>query len=298
MRRTLIYTAFMTILLLSGYNRIAQASSQVGLAWETRNDQFVLDTVTARYRVTERWAFRADYNWESRDLAAGVLYQPQPLKRLAPYIGVGLRDITGTHGTGYTAIQKTEIISGFEYDLNRFVSWFSVAMEARVVPDSLVSRAAERDNPFRPILTVSVNYRLPGGNTVPGREPGPVSESDLNLLARLITAEAGSEPYEGQVAVGAVVLNRIRSGRFPTTVREVIYQPGQFSSLPKLDRIEPSEVSLSAAREALRGVDPSRGAIFFYNPATCSPAGIRFFTSGELRVTTRIGNHVFLTYIE
>ena len=286
--------------LLGGYYRIAQAASQIGIIWETRNDQILMDTVTARYWAAEQWAFRADYNWEGRDLAGSVIYKPQPLKRLSPYIGVGLRDLTATHGAEYTALQKTEILSGFEYDLSQFASGFSGAIEARVVPDSLVSRAAVRDNPFGPILTISINYRIPGGNTVPGQEPGrgTITDSDINLLARLITAEAGSEPYEGQVAVGAVVLNRIRSGRFPATVREVVYQPAQFRSLPKLDRIEPSEASLSAAQEALRGVDPSRGALFFYNPVTCSPAGIRFFTSGELRVTVRIGNHTFLTYIE
>ncbi|QIA26449.1 cell wall hydrolase [Thermaerobacter sp. PB12/4term] len=91
---------------------------------------------------------------------------------------------------------------------------------------------------------------------------------ELRLLAQMIEAEAGAEPYEGKVAVGAVILNRVRSPLFPDTVEEVIFQPWQFE--PILNGWfwrEPSAASWRAARDAARGVDPTGGALYFWNPA-------------------------------
>ncbi|MDI6895516.1 MAG: cell wall hydrolase [Bacillota bacterium] len=94
----------------------------------------------------------------------------------------------------------------------------------------------------------------------------PYSRDDLLLLARLIEAEAGGEPYLGKVAVGAVVVNRARSGFFPSSIRGVIFDPGQFE--PVLNGyiwdVYPSEESLRAAQEALAGYDPTGGAVYFY----------------------------------
>ncbi|EKP94399.1 cell wall hydrolase [Thermaerobacter subterraneus] len=91
---------------------------------------------------------------------------------------------------------------------------------------------------------------------------------ELRLLAQMIEAEAGAEPYEGKVAVGAVILNRVRSPLFPDTVEEVIFQPWQFE--PVLNGWfwrEPSAASWRAARDAARGLDPTGGALYFWNPA-------------------------------
>ncbi|GAB6875459.1 cell wall hydrolase [Thermaerobacter litoralis] len=91
---------------------------------------------------------------------------------------------------------------------------------------------------------------------------------ELRLLAQMIEAEAAAEPYEGKVAVGAVILNRVRSPLFPDTVEEVIFQPWQFE--PILNGWfwrEPSPASWRAARDAARGVDPTGGALYFWNPA-------------------------------
>lgn len=90
---------------------------------------------------------------------------------------------------------------------------------------------------------------------------------DVDLLARLINGEARGEPYEGQVAVGAVVLNRTRDSRFPSTVAGVIYQPGAFTAIVDGQinaKLEQS--SIKAARDALNGWDPSGGALYYYNP--------------------------------
>ncbi len=120
----------------------------------------------------------------------------------------------------------------------------------------------------------------------------PKADGDLLLLAQLISAEARGEPYLGQVAVGGVVLNRIKSPLFPNTIRAVIYQPNQFS--PVRDgsiNQTPTESGLKAAQEALAGHDPSRGAIFFYNPAICSPEGLKYMQTRT--ITVKIGRHIF-----
>ena len=94
------------------------------------------------------------------------------------------------------------------------------------------------------------------------------NNSDLMLLARLINGEARGEPYEGQVAVGAVVLNRTRSPQFPSSVAGVIYQPGAFTATVdgQIDA-ELEQTSINAARDALNGWDPSGGALYYFNPA-------------------------------
>lgn len=94
---------------------------------------------------------------------------------------------------------------------------------------------------------------------------------DYALLARLISAEARGEPYSGQVAVGAVVLNRIENPVFPDTVAGVIYQHGAFTCIQDGQFNEPvAESAYRAARDALNGVDPSGGAIYYFNPSTAT----------------------------
>lgn len=131
-----------------------------------------------------------------------------------------------------------------------------------------------------------------------GRRPAPEPQTaapaevsaDLYLLAQLITAEAGGEPFSGQVAVGAVVLNRVASGEFPGAVREVIFQAGQFEvvALDRLDR-PPTAQALIAARMAWFGVDPTGGALFFYNPDLVQPTA--FWANRSILIT--IGGHAF-----
>lgn len=115
------------------------------------------------------------------------------------------------------------------------------------------------------------------------------SSSDYTLLARLISAEARGESYLGQVAVGAVVLNRVEHPSFPDTVSGVIYQKGAFSCLNDGQFYEPvSDSAYSAARDALNGVDPSGGAIYYYNPKKSTNKWIL-----GRKIITTIGEHVF-----
>lgn len=114
-------------------------------------------------------------------------------------------------------------------------------------------------------------------------------DNDLELLARLISAESRGEPYSGQVAVGAVVLNRVRHPSFPNSLSGVIYQPGAFSCLNDGQFNQPvSDASRKAARDAINGVDPSYGSIYYYNPKTAVNQWIR-----SRPVVLDIGNHRF-----
>ena len=112
---------------------------------------------------------------------------------------------------------------------------------------------------------------------------------DVNLLARLISAEARGEPYSGQVAVGAVVLNRVKHSSFPNSIAGVIYQPWAFTCIQDGQFNEPvSESAYRAARDALNGWDPSGGAIYYFNPNTATSAWI-----WSRPVIVTIGNHIF-----
>lgn len=118
---------------------------------------------------------------------------------------------------------------------------------------------------------------------------GGYSSSDVTLLARLVYAEARGEPYKGQVAVAAVVLNRVRSSEFPNTIAGVIYQKNAFSCVTDGQiNLTPNAESKRAAQDALGGWDPSGGSLYYYNPNTASDSWIFSRTT-----VTVIGNHRF-----
>ena len=127
------------------------------------------------------------------------------------------------------------------------------------------------------------------GMSVSGESGGGSSSGSLDLLARLISAEARGEPYEGQVAVGAVVLNRVEHPSFPNSIAEVIYQPGAFSCLDDGQFNEPvAESAYRAAQDAMNGWDPTYGAIYYFNPVTATS---KWIWSRPLIVN--IGKHRF-----
>ena len=115
------------------------------------------------------------------------------------------------------------------------------------------------------------------------------ANSDLYLLAKLIYSEARGEIYQGQVAVGAVVLNRVADAGFPNTLQGVIYQPWAFTALHDGQfSLEPNSTAYSAAQDAMNGWDPTYGCLYYYNPRTATSSWI---FSRTIAVT--IGNHVF-----
>lgn len=122
-----------------------------------------------------------------------------------------------------------------------------------------------------------------------GQSASSSGSGDLALLARLISAEARGEPYNGQVAVGAVVLNRIEHPSFPNSLSGVIYQGGAFTCVTDGQFDEPvADSAYRAAQDALNGTDPSGGAIYYFNPSTATSSWI---WSRPLIVT--IGKHRF-----
>ena len=126
---------------------------------------------------------------------------------------------------------------------------------------------------------------------ISGGSSGGSASRDENryLLARIISAEARGEPYEGQVAVGAVVMNRVRHPSFPNTIAGVVYQSGAFTAVTDGQFDQPiADSAYRAAADALNGWDPSGGAIYYYNPAKTSNAWIR-----TREVIKTIGSHIF-----
>ena len=115
------------------------------------------------------------------------------------------------------------------------------------------------------------------------------NSNDLNLLARVIYGEARGEPYTGQVAIGAVVLNRVRNSSFPNTIAGVVYQSGAFDAVSDGQiNLTPNSTAKKAAQDALNGWDPTYGAIYYFNPKTATN---KWIWSRPMTVT--IGNHRF-----
>lgn len=116
-----------------------------------------------------------------------------------------------------------------------------------------------------------------------------ITNEELLLLSKLVTGEARGESYEGQVAVAAVVINRVKDPRFPNTIRDVIYQKNAFSVVKDGSiNMQPTESAYTAAQEALYGSDPTNRAIYFWNPDIATCKWIK-----TLNPYMRIGNHVF-----
>ena len=127
------------------------------------------------------------------------------------------------------------------------------------------------------------------GNSSSSNSSSSTNSSDLNLLSRLVYGEARGEPYQGQVAVAAVVLNRVEHSSFPNTVAGVIYQSGAFDVVSDGQiNLTPNDTAKKAAQDALNGWDPSNGAIYYFNPATATN---KWIWSRPMTVT--IGKHRF-----
>ena len=134
----------------------------------------------------------------------------------------------------------------------------------------------------------STNSKNPTDQSSKSQKKGNGAD-DVNLLARVINAEARGEPYLGQVAVGAVIMNRVESAEFPNTITGVIYQKGQFSSVTdgQINKAFENEAQVrKAAQEAYNGSDPTNGALFFYNAKTTKSKWL--YTRPTLKV---IGSH-------
>ena len=140
---------------------------------------------------------------------------------------------------------------------------------------------------FQKKMNDSYNALL--GQTQNSANNAGVSDSELYLLAKTIYAEGRGEPYTGQVAIGAVVLNRVRSPEFPNTISGVVYQRHAFTAVSDGQiNLTPDDKAMKAAKDALNGWDPTGGALYYYNPAVATSAWIF-----DRQTITVIGKHVF-----
>jgi N-acetylmuramoyl-L-alanine amidase len=116
-----------------------------------------------------------------------------------------------------------------------------------------------------------------------------ISRSDMNLLAHLVYGEARGEPFEGQVAIAAVILNRLRDPRFPHSIPAIMFQPGAFTATADGQAyLNPDSEAMRAVVEAVHGWDPSSGAVYYFNPATATSKWI-----WSRPIVKRIGHHIF-----
>ncbi len=142
------------------------------------------------------------------------------------------------------------------------------------------------DGVIGPKTAAAIGIALSGSS---GTQSAGAASGDVYLLAQCIYSESRGEPYKGQVAVGAVVLNRVRSSAFPNSIAGVIYQRGAFSAVDDGQiNLTPDNTALKAAKDAMNGWDPTGGCLFYYNPAKTSNAWIR-----SRPVVVTIGEHVF-----
>lgn len=140
------------------------------------------------------------------------------------------------------------------------------------------NHSPERKNPV-------AEYRSPEG---PAKKIEP-KRGDVVLMARVIEGEAADEPFEGKVAVGAVIVNRVESGKFPGDVRQVVYQPLAFEAVENGQINRPlTGDSIKAAEKAVEGSDPTGGSLYYWNPQTAQSQWV-----WQRPVVTRIGRHVF-----
>jgi len=154
-----------------------------------------------------------------------------------------------------------------------------------LTPDGIVGAATFKALGMNEAYNSLVNG---SGATASGGMNG-FSSSEVYLLARTIYAEGRGEPYTGQVAIGAVVLNRVRSSQFPNTISGVVYQKNAFTAVNDGQiNLTPNETAMRAAKDAINGWDPTGGAIYYYNPAIATSSWIF-----SRETVTVIGKHVF-----
>ena len=185
----------------------------------------------------------------------------------------------GSVGDEVTAIQKRLFSLG--YYTGNIDGIFGSKTRSAVM-------AFQRDNGLLTDGIAGKNTLAALGLSNSGNNPG-FSSSDTELLAQIISGEARGESYIGQVAVGAVVLNRVVHPSFPDTVAGVIFQSGAFTAVSDGQfYAAPTDSAYKAASAALGGIDPTGGAVYYYNPAVSTNKWIR-----TRRVITTIGDHVF-----
>ncbi len=213
-----------------------------------------------------------------------LLYMTQILDRLN--YSVATLSKYGSSGSEVTKIQTR--LSNWGYytgDIDGLYGYMTYS----AVKSFQIKNGLDADGIAGPQTLAALGLPTGAAQKASSQTAGDNGSGDVQLLARLIHGEARGEPYEGKVAVGAVVLNRTIDSRFPKTVAGVIYQPGAFDAVDDGQiNLAPDSSSLNAARDALNGWDPSYGCVYYYNPNTATSAWI-----WSRPIIIVIGNHNF-----
>jgi N-acetylmuramoyl-L-alanine amidase len=198
---------------------------------------------------------------------------------------IGIYTTTPKGGTEYgsTIITKVqEKLKNWGY-YNGPITGYYGELTTKAVVFFQQKNGLKADGYLGPLTLAKIGIPEPSSNT------SYQSSTDLNLLAKCVYAEARGEPYAGQVAIAAVVLNRVKSAQFPNSISGVIYQPWAFTVVSDGQiNLTPDQTAYKAAQDALNGWDPTYGSVFYYNPATATSEWIF-----SRPIITRIGNHVF-----
>ena len=257
--------------------------------------------VQARLKTLGYYKSKVDGAWGNNTLAAVLSYQSAAGLTVDGVVGAGTCNKLGV--TLSTAARSGGISKGKSADnvkkvqtalknagyytssvdglwgKNTMCAVMAFQSDKGLTVDGTVGSSTER----------ALGVTLSSGGTGTGGGAGGLSNSDLTLLARCVYGESRGEPYTGQVAVAAVVLNRVRSSKFPNTIYGVIYQSGAFTAVSDGQiNLTPNESAYNAARDAANGWDPTGGCLYYYNPATATSSWI-----WSLTVHIRIGKHNF-----
>jgi len=183
---------------------------------------------------------------------------------------------------GYLGYYHGLIDGDFGWQTERAVMDFQYKFGMKV--DGVVGRDTKEM-----LVKATPGWRSSSGTTSTAVKTRSFSAADMKLFARAVYSEARGEPYEGQVAIAAVILNRIAHSSFPNTVAGVIYEPRAFTAVDDGQFwLEPDEQAYKAARDAINGWDPTGGAIYYFNPDTATSDWI--WSRPQIK---RIGKHVF-----
>ena len=194
----------------------------------------------------------------------------------------------------FLGFYKSSVDGDYGYNTLKAVKWFQSEFGLKVdgvVGSKTKLKLWEASKSWRP---TAADVPSGSGNTVKANYTSPakimgLSQNDLNLMANAVYGESRGEPYVGQVAVAAVILNRVKSASFPNTVSGVIFQPGAFTAVADGQIwLTPNATAKKAVRDALNGWDPSGGCIYYFNPATATSKWI--WSRPQVKT---IGKHIF-----
>ncbi|MBS4217288.1 spore cortex-lytic enzyme [Bacillus sp. FJAT-49711] len=214
------------------------------------------------------------------------------------YIGFYNGKIDGVFGWGtYWALRNFQYEFGMEVDGLAGAETKAKLVKASKYDKQFVQNQINKGKTFTHYGGTDLSKQTGPSNNTSSQTPKPTaantptgfSQNDINLMANAVHGEARGEPYEGQVAVAAVILNRVNSASFPNTVAGVIFEPGAFTAVADGQIwLTPNETSKRAVLDAINGWDPTNSALYYFNPDTATSAWI--WTRPQIK---RIGQHIF-----